>query len=121
VVLTGGYSFASDLWAAGCVLYEIICLKTTFPFVRDDHGVNWHSIKAKILKSKPDPLPPQRIEYRGELQDVVSAMLQKDVLKRSTLEVLQHHRIFECLLSVATTPVTSLGEDNGDMVMVPTG
>jgi hypothetical protein len=100
-------------------LYEIICLKTTFPFVKDDHGLNWHSIKAKILKSKPDPFPPQRIEYRTELQEVVSAMLQKDVVKRGTLEVLAAHRIFECLLSVATTPVTSLGVDHGDMPLGP--
>ena len=24
------FSFKSDIWAAGCILYEVICLKQTF-------------------------------------------------------------------------------------------
>mmetsp|Transcript_17341 Transcript_17341/g.15307 ORF Transcript_17341/g.15307 Transcript_17341/m.15307 type:complete len:95 (+) Transcript_17341:464-748(+) len=45
------YSFTSDIWALGIVLYEMCCKKTPF------NGDSLRKVVAKILKGKYSPIP----------------------------------------------------------------
>ncbi|XP_021344811.1 serine/threonine-protein kinase Nek5-like [Mizuhopecten yessoensis] len=45
------YNHKSDLWAAGCVLYELCCLRVPF------NAQNFDSLVMKILQGKCDPIP----------------------------------------------------------------
>eukprot|EP00741_Cyanophora_paradoxa_P019397 tig00021127_g18725.t1 len=67
------YSFKSDIWALGCVLYEMVTLRHAFD-ARDMNG-----LVMKILKSSLPPLPGH---YSKELRALVQEMLSKAPEKR---------------------------------------
>eukprot|EP01065_Artemidia_motanka_P012911 TRINITY_DN1710_c6_g1_i1.p1 TRINITY_DN1710_c6_g1~~TRINITY_DN1710_c6_g1_i1.p1 ORF type:complete len:888 (+),score=168.68 TRINITY_DN1710_c6_g1_i1:349-2664(+) len=93
------YNNRSDVWALGCVLYELATLK---------HAFEANSIKAlvaEILRGRYRPLPP---EYSRDLRDLVSAMLTRDPSRRPSVgAVLQQQfiraRIAAFLQGKATT------------------
>jgi NIMA (never in mitosis gene a)-related kinase len=60
----------SDVWALGCVLYELTTLRHAFD------GGNMCALVLKILRGK---YPPIDGSYSVELRDLVSRMLQSDV------------------------------------------
>ncbi|KAM8953736.1 uncharacterized protein RCH25_044487 [Pelodytes ibericus] len=62
------YSSKSDIWALGCLLYEICALKPAF-----DAG-NLVSLFYKIVKGEYTPLPDS---YSSDLHDLVRRILQK--------------------------------------------
>jgi NIMA (never in mitosis gene a)-related kinase len=45
------YDFMSDVWALGCVLYELCCLKHAFS------ATNLLGLVYKIVQDKIDPIP----------------------------------------------------------------
>eukprot|EP00658_Telonema_sp_P-2_P042009 TRINITY_DN30103_c0_g1_i1.p1 TRINITY_DN30103_c0_g1~~TRINITY_DN30103_c0_g1_i1.p1 ORF type:complete len:350 (+),score=75.28 TRINITY_DN30103_c0_g1_i1:251-1300(+) len=64
------YSYKSDCWALGCVLYEMMCLHRPFE-ARDIEG-----LKKKVCEGVPEaPLPEV---YSEELRDLVHALLSVD-------------------------------------------
>eukprot|EP01062_Namystynia_karyoxenos_P040538 TRINITY_DN29555_c0_g1_i1.p1 TRINITY_DN29555_c0_g1~~TRINITY_DN29555_c0_g1_i1.p1 ORF type:complete len:879 (+),score=228.04 TRINITY_DN29555_c0_g1_i1:193-2829(+) len=75
------YNNRSDVWALGCVLYELATLR---------HAFEANSIKAlvaEILRGRYRPLPP---EYSKQLRELVQSMLMRDPLRRpSVAAVLQ--------------------------------
>jgi NIMA (never in mitosis gene a)-related kinase len=48
LLLENGYSYKSDVWAIGCILYELCFLKKAFD------GNKMIQIQNKILNSEPD-------------------------------------------------------------------
>ncbi len=72
------HSTASDLWAAGCVLYE--CLTGDPPFVRRTLA----QLMSAILHEEPAPLGQGVSE---ECRDLVMRLLDKNPLTRITWEV----------------------------------
>lgn len=46
------YSYKSDVWSLGCLLYELCCLKQPF---RTNYGMR--DLAEKVQKGKYDPLP----------------------------------------------------------------
>eukprot|EP00761_Pharyngomonas_kirbyi_P014472 gb/GECH01014502.1/.p1 GENE.gb/GECH01014502.1/~~gb/GECH01014502.1/.p1 ORF type:complete len:520 (+),score=163.89 gb/GECH01014502.1/:1-1560(+) len=71
------YDFKSDIWALGCVLYEMATLRHAFT------GQNLPALIMKILKGKYPPIPEQ---YSSELRELIDSMLQLNPENRPTIQ-----------------------------------
>jgi NIMA (never in mitosis gene a)-related kinase 1/4/5 len=60
------YSYQSDIWALGCILYELCALKHAF------HSENLLGLVYKIVQEEPDPLPEA---FSGDMQELVNLLL----------------------------------------------
>ncbi|ESO84091.1 hypothetical protein LOTGIDRAFT_108248 [Lottia gigantea] len=78
------YSFKSDIWALGCILYEMACLQKTF------EGTNLPALVNKIMKGQ---FAPVKEMYSPDFRDVVLDMLQNDPDKRPDATELMYHRL----------------------------
>jgi len=86
------YDYKSDVWALGCILYELATLKHAF------NAENLLGLVFKIVQDKQDPIPDI---YSQELKNLVSMLLIKDERQRpNVLDILrmdfvkQHMRLF---------------------------
>ncbi|XP_028984166.1 serine/threonine-protein kinase Nek11 isoform X3 [Betta splendens] len=76
-----GYDSKSDIWALGCLLYEMCCLTHAF------QGPNFLSVVMKIVEGETPTLPPS---YSSDLNWLMQRMLQKDPSSRlSAAEILK--------------------------------
>lgn len=77
------YNEKSDVWALGCILYEMATFK--HPFNASNQG----ALILKILKGKYDPIPHR--EYSSELKKMVDLLLEKNHFKRpSVVDILKN-------------------------------
>ena len=67
------YNQKSDVWALGCILYELCTYR--HPFNASNHG----ALILKILNSNPDPI---LAIYSSKLQKLVNQILEKNYEKR---------------------------------------
>ena len=58
--------YRSDIWALGCVLYELCTL---------EHAFNAQSVHGLILKILRGAYPPIAADYSSSLKDMVAMML----------------------------------------------
>ncbi|CEM19672.1 unnamed protein product [Vitrella brassicaformis CCMP3155] len=65
----GGYDFKSDVWALGCILYELATLKSPF---RGEKQMSLYELYMKISKGDYPPLPYSLSE---ELRSLIVSML----------------------------------------------
>jgi NIMA (never in mitosis gene a)-related kinase len=78
------YSEKADIWAVGCILYELACLKP--PFVSN----NALTLAKKIVDVEYEKLGKNNCEYSAELVAFVERCLEYDESKRPTiLELIQ--------------------------------
>ena len=90
------YSFSSDIWAAGCVAYELANLKHAF------ESKDLNSLVMKILRAS---YPPVNRRYSKNFTSLVTKMLNKHPTKRPTADsilqtpMVRKHasRVFEVL------------------------
>ncbi|CEM17350.1 unnamed protein product [Vitrella brassicaformis CCMP3155] len=75
------YDFKSDVWALGCILFEMLTFKHAF----DAQSIN--GLAFKILKGKFEPLPASTSE---EMKQLVSALLCTNANHRPTLREIFH-------------------------------
>ncbi|KAA6383661.1 MAG: putative serine/threonine-protein kinase Nek1, partial [Streblomastix strix] len=73
------YSFKSDIWALGCVLYDLVALKRAF--------------EAKILKGEYAPITGG--EYSSALINLISRMLRLNPKQRPTIDEILHSPIIQ--------------------------
>ena len=71
------YNEKSDIWALGCILYELLTFEHPFT------ARNQAALFIKILKSNFNPLPPNTPE---DLKSMVEYILQKNCQKRPSME-----------------------------------
>ncbi|XP_047455864.1 serine/threonine-protein kinase Nek11 [Mugil cephalus] len=76
-----GYNSKSDIWALGCLVYEMCCLTHAF------QGPSFLSVVMKIMEGETPSLPPS---YSQDLNSVMERMLQKQPSSRpSAAEILK--------------------------------
>lgn len=100
------YSYKSDVWALGCVLYELCTLKHAFS------ANNLLGLVYKIIQEKQESIPSF---YSDKLKNLVSALLTKNHKARPDIgTILQYDFVKE----VAKTFVEKKGELNHNFMPV---
>ncbi|GLI67310.1 hypothetical protein VaNZ11_011496, partial [Volvox africanus] len=96
------YTYASDIWSLGCVLYEMAARRTAF------EALGLPQLMFKILRVAYDPLPPQ---FSRPFQQLVNSMLRADPDDRPTTQDLLSHpfvrRHLKRLMDISARKVTS--------------
>ena len=67
------YSYKSDLWSVGCIIYEMCCLRTPFK------GKNFEELCQNICNGKIEKISSR---YSNELWNLIKMLLEVDVNKR---------------------------------------
>ncbi|XP_062279202.1 serine/threonine-protein kinase Nek11 [Scomber scombrus] len=81
-----GYDTKSDIWALGCLLYEMCSLTHAF------HGPNFLSVVMKIVEGETPTLPAA---YSADLNSVLQRMLQKQPSSRPSAAELLKNKFME--------------------------
>uniref|UniRef100_H3GGZ3 non-specific serine/threonine protein kinase n=1 Tax=Phytophthora ramorum TaxID=164328 RepID=H3GGZ3_PHYRM len=71
------YSYASDVWSLGCVLYEMLALRHAFD------APNILTLILKIVQQDCAPVPPH---YDEEVSNLLRKLLNKDPEQRPSME-----------------------------------
>jgi serine/threonine protein kinase len=71
------YDEKSDIWSAGCLLYEIVALQPPFK------ASNPLALAHKIANDKLERIPDKYSEF---LQSLIESMLQKDPERRPSVQ-----------------------------------
>jgi len=75
------YSFASDIWALGCILYEMAALRVPF---------DASSLQSLVQKITRGPAPVLPAAYSSDLRHICSELLQREQTQRpSAPDILQ--------------------------------
>lgn len=86
------YNNKSDVWALGCILYELTTLTHAFD------GPNMRALVQKILKGVYPPIHPS---YSSNLSKLISGMLQLDPLRRPNVtQIMELPFVMESLLTL---------------------
>lgn len=72
------YNEKSDIWALGCILYEMATYKHPF------NATNQGALIIKILNGNYEPLSNK--DYSVDLKKMISSLLEKIYLKRPTIK-----------------------------------
>ena len=105
------YSYKSDVWALGCVLYEMTTLNHAF----DSNSIN--GLAQKIIKGK---YPPIHSKYSRQLRELIGEMLLLEPRQRPDMDrilrkpVVKKH-IINFFTDIASRPSNSIGE--GTMIV----
>ena len=87
------YSFKSDVWSLGCILFEMCNLKRAF------EASNLLSLVTQIIDKPADRILPF---YSPELNDLVQQMLIKNPDKRASIRELKNHVLLRDKLGSST-------------------
>jgi len=105
------YSYKSDVWALGCVLYEMTTLNHAF----DATSIN--GLAQKIIKGK---YPPINTKYSKHLRDLITAMLNVEPRQRPDLDqilrkpFIKKHTV-NFFMDIVNRPTANLSE--GTMIV----
>ncbi|XP_078078445.1 serine/threonine-protein kinase Nek3 isoform X2 [Mustelus asterias] len=89
------YNNKSDIWALGCVLYELCTLQHPF------QSNSWKNLILKICKGSYTPIPSQ---YSYELQYVIKQMFKRNPKDRPSVSTILARNCFAKLISKFLSP-----------------
>ncbi|XP_070545873.1 uncharacterized protein [Ptychodera flava] len=95
------YNEKSDIWALGCILYEMACLQKTF------EGSNLPALVNKIMKGQ---FTPVKGNYSPGFKALIRDMLQREPEYRPSANELMYARLPE-LMSQYEDPVTDVDDE----------
>eukprot|EP00981_Chlorochromonas_danica_P005583 scaffold1159_cov160-Ochromonas_danica.AAC.5 len=100
------YSYKSDVWALGCVLYEMTTLNHAF----DANSLN--GLATKIIKGK---YPPVHTKYSRYLRELIAQMLMLNPQQRPDLDQILRKpfikkHVVNFFVDIASRPSQSIGE-----------
>ncbi|XP_071942036.1 uncharacterized protein [Antedon mediterranea] len=95
------YNEKSDIWALGCILYEMACLQKTF------EGTNLPALVNKIMKGQ---FTPVKGNYSQEFKTLIQDMLQREPEYRPSANELMLARL-PILLSQFEDPLSEFEDD----------
>ena len=81
------YDKKIDIWALGCILYELVTL--TVPFDAN----NMHALKHKVMQGKY--YEDKSIHYSTDLQKMIRFLLEKDSENRPSIKDILESKIFK--------------------------
>lgn len=81
VIRNEGYDFKSDVWSLGCVIYELITLKSPF---RTDEKISIYDLFSKINKGDYPKINDDK--YSDIVKDLVDKMLKVNPEERISLD-----------------------------------
>lgn len=71
------YNRKSDVWALGCILYELCTLKKAF---------DGHSLPALVVKILRGKYPPISTRYTSNMRNLVDSMLKQNPSQRPSVD-----------------------------------
>jgi serine/threonine protein kinase len=84
------YSYKSDIWSLGCVLYEICNLK---------HAFNAQTINALAIKIMKGNFASVSSVYSKEIRDLIHSMLSIDLKNRPNIKIISNNPIVQKAVS----------------------
>lgn len=84
IVKGSKYDRKSDVWAVGCLIYEMCCLRPPFK------GKEFTQLSANISNGKFSSIPDI---YSKDLQEIIAFMLEVEHEQRPSIEVISRHPI----------------------------
>lgn len=84
------YSFSTDIWGIGCIVYELMMKKAAFP------ETSIFQLMKNIVENEPEEISKY---YSPLLISSVKLMMHKDPLLRFTIEQIKNAFFPSCLLS----------------------
>ena len=109
------YSFPADIWAMGCVVFEIMAFHSPWVSSTGQEPKTFPILAQRVLYGTPDYASLTKLEYSHRLVDVVRWMLQRKVAKRATaadiVELLELRVAPQSLLSQTVRPMEEVPVD----------
>lgn len=96
------YTKSIDIWAVGCVLYELLMLR--HPFLKP--GDNQDEMQRNIIRAS---YPDVRGPWSAELKDMVPQILQREPFRRPTTSGLLRSPLFRNMLQHDVGAIRSQG------------
>jgi serine/threonine protein kinase len=101
------YSYKSDVWALGCVMYEMCNLRHAF----DAQSIN--GLAVKILKGS---YPPINTIYSKPLRDLITKMLQvKPSMRPTIIDILNKSFVRKRVASYITESLTGANQPTSEL------
>uniref|UniRef100_A0A4W6DTC6 non-specific serine/threonine protein kinase n=1 Tax=Lates calcarifer TaxID=8187 RepID=A0A4W6DTC6_LATCA len=104
-----GYDSKSDIWALGCLLYEMCCLTHAF------QGPSFLSVVMRIVEGETPTLPAS---YSPDLNSVMQRMLQKKPSSRPSAAELLKTKFMEENMQVGQTHMNTQIQSVSDKTKV---
>jgi len=97
-VNNSGYTFSSDIWSLGCLLYELAMLRSPFY----ENTTNLYTLGLRIKDCQYEPV---HLGYSYGLRELVASILVSDPAKRPNIAMIREIAGLACqLVDMGVTP-----------------